>query len=165
MAFLRNFLCNITFNHSNYVIVGGIAKTLFSTCILGILKVNVSYDLRHLELANPISEETLQTHSLRHLQYGMRNVFIPFPVVFCYVILSLSHISAPCSTLRKLCGTYAVDALCSQQHTSLTADNTEPSSYTLQSIVDCQIQPKTPRKFSCKSQVPVRVVSGTKRDC
>ena len=87
------------------------------------------------------------------------------PVIFCYVILPLSHISVPCSTLRNLYGTYAVDALCAQQHSSLTADNTEPSSYTLKSIVDCQIQPRTPRKASCMSQVPLRAVSGTKRDC
>lgn len=48
----QNFVY-ITFNHSNYVIVGCIAKSLFSTYILGILKVNASYDSRHLEVANP----------------------------------------------------------------------------------------------------------------
>lgn len=73
--FFFNFVCNITFNRSNYVVVGVVAESLFSAYILRVLKVHVSYDLRHLELASPISEETLQTHCLRHLQYGMRNVF------------------------------------------------------------------------------------------
>lgn len=108
-------MCNITFNHSNYVIIGVITKSVFSAYILGILKVTVSYDLRHLELASPISDQTLQTHSLHHLQYGMRNVFSPFLRHFCYVILPRSHISVLCSTLRKLRGTYAADALCLQQ--------------------------------------------------
>lgn len=84
---------NFTFNHSNYIIVGVITKFFFSTSILGILKVNVSHDLRHLELASPISDETLQTHSLSHLQHGMRNVFSPFPrhLLLCHSS-SLTHI-------------------------------------------------------------------------
>jgi hypothetical protein len=56
-----------------------------------------------LELLIPIAEETLQTHSLRHSQYGLRDVLSPFPghLLLCHSP-NIAHICPLCHAAETM---------------------------------------------------------------
>ena len=161
----QNFVCNITFNPSNYIVVGDIAKPLFSSYILGILEVNVSYDLksfgtresylrRNTAVTFPASSsvrnaERVQSFA-RHLL--LRHSFTVTHICpLFHAAETVWDICCSCSVFTTTHVTY-----CKQHGTE------SYTPYSQLSIV--RYSPKRREMFPCKSQVPLRAVSGTKRD-